>query len=137
MARYHDPGSNQDYYYDPSDNTFYVYIDNSTQPASDEAADPSNFLQTVNYFRSLYGLHAWHFDPYLYNRAVNNNAFQRANGLGHFDVPSAQNSAWGNMDVMSVLRMWANSPAHAATLFGAYSSAALAFDGLYWTLNAR
>ena len=57
--------------------------------------------------------------------------------MGHHDVPSAQNSAWGQLDVTSVLNMWAASPGHAATLFGGYSFAAIAYDGLYWTLNAR
>jgi uncharacterized protein YkwD len=146
FANYYDAGSGQTFYYDPQANTFFVH-DNAQQTpvaqATDVAqpstnyGDPTGMLASVNYYRSLRGLHAWSFDSSLYNAAINNNAWQRIRGLGHHDVPSAQNSAWGQQDVMSVLNMWAASAGHAATLFGGYSAAAIAFDGVYWTLNAR
>ena len=142
FVNYYDAGSNQHFYYDNQSNTFFVH-EGTPQAQPTEAVqqpiagDPTGMLSTVNYSRSLRGLHPWHFDANLYNSAINNNAWQRLRGMGHHDVPGAQNSAWGAQDVMSVLNMWAASAGHAATLFGGYSTAAIAFDGLYWTLNAR
>jgi uncharacterized protein YkwD len=141
---YFDTGSGQHFYYDAAANTFFVY-EKGQAPTETQSApaqqpiqgDPTGLLQTVNYYRSQRGLHPWAFDGNLYNSAINNNAWQRLRGMGHHDVPSAQNSAWGQLDVASVLNMWAASPGHAATLFGGYSFAAIAYDGLYWTLNAR
>jgi uncharacterized protein YkwD len=147
FVTYYDTGSGQNFYYDDKQHTFYVYEDDTEQPTYElikivpeekqTNEDPTGLLATVNYYRSLRGLHPWAFDGHLYNSAINNNAWQRTRGMGHYDVPSAQNSAWGAQDVMSVLHMWAASPGHAATLFGGYSFAAIAFDGVYWTLNAR
>lgn len=140
FVTYRDAGSNQDFYYDNQQNTFFVYtVGTATTAATIEpqSGDPTGMLATVNYYRSQRGLHPWSFDAFLYNSAINNNAWQRLRGIGHHDVPSAQNSAWGPQDVMTVLHMWANSPGHAATLFGGYTFAAIAFDGVYWTLNAR
>lgn len=142
FATYFDSGSGQYYYYDNQQATFFVFDSEKAKTDAAEQAvelngDPTGLMQSVNYFRSLRGLPSLIFDPYLYNRAINNNAWQQQRGLGHHDVPSAQNSAWGSMDIMSVLNMWAGSPGHAATLFGYYTYGAIAFDGLYWTLNAR
>lgn len=147
FATYYDSGSGQYYYYDNQKATFFVF-DSSEETQKEESkleadqeaetnGDPTGLMQSVNYYRSLRGLPSLIFDPYLYHRAINNNAWQQQRGLGHHDVPSAQNSAWGNMDIISVLNMWAGSPGHAATLFGYYTYGAIAFDGLYWTLNAR
>lgn len=140
FATYFDSGSGQYYYYDNQKATFFVYDSTKKEEVEQETeidGDPTGLMQSVNYYRSLRGLPSLIFDPYLYSRAINNNAWQQQRGLGHHDVPSAQNSAWGNMDIMSVLNMWAGSPGHAATLFGYYTYGAIAFDGLYWTLNAR
>ena len=150
FVNYFDAATNQHFYYDNQKNTFFVHENGVSQPAQTQPAptaaavqpttdygDPTGMLATVNYYRSLRGLPGWNFDASLYNSAMNNNAWQRIRGMGHHDVPGPQNSAWGPQDVMSVLNMWAASPGHAATLFGWHSTAAIAFDGIYWTLNAR
>lgn len=145
FVAYYDVGSNQHFYYDNNANTFYITGAQPIAPATITdatvqvvaAGDPTGLLQTVNYFRSLRGLHPFAFDGFLYNKAINNNAWQRTRGMGHYDYHGAQNSAWGAQDVNSVINMWTVSPGHAATLYGGYTFAAIAFDGLYWTLNAR
>ena len=142
FVSYYDAGSHQHFYYDNSSNTFYITASQqaTTTIASaqnDQVGDPTGLLHAVNHVRSLRGLHPFAFDGHLYNRAINNNAWQRTRGMGHYDYYGAQNSAWGAQDVNSVLNMWTTSPGHAATLYGGYVFAAIAFDGLYWTLNAR
>jgi uncharacterized protein YkwD len=144
-ASYYDTGSGQHFYYDNTVNTFFItstsdvpkhaLLSEPNQPAT--TGDPTGMLSSVNSYRASRGLHPWVFDGYLYNAAINNNAWQRIKGMGHHDVPSAQNSAWGAQDVISVLNMWTVSAGHAATLYGGYTAAAIAFDGIYWTLNAR
>lgn len=111
-------------------------------PMAAHAQQPTDygFGQWLNVTRAQHGLPAVGYDANMTNWAAVNNQHQQAKGMGHHVIAPArrQNSAWNYRDIGTLGAAWMNSPGHRAALLDPTITAyGIAFDGLYWTFNAR
>lgn len=94
----------------------------------------------INSVRAQYGLPALAYDITMEQWAGINNQHQRARGMGHYVVAPArrQNAAYNYADAGSVIRAWMASAGHRdAILDPTITVIGVAWDGVYWTMNAR
>lgn len=106
------------------------------QPASTGQITASQ----INAVRAQYGLAPLAYDVNMEAWAAVNNQHQRAHGMGHYVVAPAtrQNAAWNYADVGAVVQAWMLSPGHRdAILDRTVTTIGVAWDGVYWTMNAR
>lgn len=108
--------------------------------ASRARAGDYGFTAWLNGVRAQHGLPGVGYDADLSAWAAANNAQQRARGMGHYVMGPArrQNSAWGRLPMARIGAMWMGSGPHRSALLDpTIRAVGLAFDGAYWTFDAR
>jgi len=113
-----------------------------TQPPSaattQSSGDPYGFGKWLNNYRASAGLPPLAYDPNLSAWAALSNAAVRSYGWGqHWDMRGTTYQNLGSGDAGRVWAMWTASPAHRVALLGNATYYGIAFDGQYWTYNAK
>lgn len=114
----------------------------SSPQTNHDKNNPYGFTAFLNGTRRMYGLRPLTYDARLAEWAALNNLAQRSQSkAGHFVMGPArrQNAAVITGDISAYVgRVWMDSPEHRAALLDpGLARFGLAWDGLYWTWDAR
>ncbi|KAJ1795184.1 hypothetical protein LPJ59_004390 [Coemansia sp. RSA 2399] len=129
----------------------------SSSPSSDSSSDSSSssdwlntMLSSLNSIRALAGKSPVTLNSELSTIAQAHSAYQASvNTMTHSDpsgelgsrlsadsiswTAAAENIAWNQQDVASVMLAWTNSPGHYANMIGDYTEVGFGVSDLYWT----
>lgn len=110
----------------------------TAQAATATTGDPYGFGAWLNAYRASAGLPALAHDANLSGHAAASNQAVRAYGWGrHWYMGGTTYQNLGAGAGATVWSMWTRSSGHIRALLGNATHYGIAFDGWYWTYNAR